>query len=374
MVKVGQNILGISPYKPGKPISEVERELGIKSAIKMASNENPTGISPKVREALINALSDLNLYPDGNAFYLKQAIVDYHKKLGEEIDFSEVFVGNGSNEVIDVAIRTLVKGDEEVVLSQLGFIAYELILNAADIKMHLIPQHSDFTVDIDGIIAAVNEKTKMICLINPNNPTGTYYSKEKFEKLLKAVPQDVILVVDEAYCDFADAPDYPNGLDYRSMHPNMLICRTLSKAFGLSGIRLGYAIGSKEIVDYMNRVREPFNTNSLAQVAGIAALQDPEYLANAIKVNREGRDYLYREFDRLGVKYLPTQGNFILIKVGEDEDSGFECYDYLLHKGIIVRMVKNYGLPNWIRISIGLMNQNELFVKYFEEFLKNNRK
>lgn len=370
MVKVGQNILGISPYKPGKPISEVERELGLTSAVKLASNENPTGVSPKVREALIKAVSELNFYPDGNAFYLKNAIIEYHKRRGEEIKFEEVFVGNGSNEVIDIAIRTLVKGDEEVVLSEQGFVAYELILKAADIRMKLVPQTKDTIVDIDGLIAAVNEKTKMLCLINPNNPTGTYYTKAQFEKLLKAVPQEVILVVDEAYFDFADAPDYPNGFDYRKMHPNMLICRTLSKAFGLSGIRLGYCITTPEIVDYMNRVREPFNTNSLAQIAGIAALQDDEYLKNAIKVNREGRDYLYKEFDRLHVTYLPTQGNFMLVKIGEEKELGMKCYDYLLHKGVIVRPVNNYGFPNWLRISIGLMDQNRLFIKHFEEFLK----
>ncbi|MBR4532669.1 histidinol-phosphate transaminase [bacterium] len=373
MVKVGENIKAISPYKPGKPISEVERELGLTSAIKLASNENPTGISPKVREALINAVSELNYYPDGNAYYLKNAIVEYHKTKGEEIKFEEVFVGNGSNEVIDIAIRTLIKGDEEVVLSEQGFVAYELILKAADIKMNLVPQTKDHVVDIDGLIAAVTPKTKMICLINPNNPTGTYYPKAQFEKLLKAVPQEVILVVDEAYFDFADAPDYPNGFNYRNVHPNMIICRTLSKAFGLSGIRLGYAVSTPEIVDYMNRVREPFNTNLLAQVAGIAAFKDTDYLKNAIKVNKEGKEYLYKEFTRLGIEYLPTQGNFMLFKVGEAQTSGRDCYDYLLHKGVIVRPVANYGFPNWLRLSIGLKEQNETFIKYFEEFLKTIR-
>lgn len=373
MVKVGENILGIKPYKPGKPVSEVERELGLASAIKLASNENPTGVSEQVKKALAAAVSELNYYPDGNAFYLKRAIIDYHATLGEEICFEEIFVGNGSNEVIDVAIRTLAQKDDEVVLSKQGFIAYELILKAANVKMNLVPQTREMKTDIDGIIAAVNDKTKMVCLVNPNNPTGAYYTKSDFEKLLSAVPRELVLIVDEAYFDFADAEDYPNSFNYRKIHPNMLICRTLSKAFGLSGIRLGYAIGTREIVDYMNRVREPFNTNSLAQVAGIAALQDREYLKNAVAVNKQGKEYLYKEFERLGLEYLPTQGNFILIKIGEDEKSGMDCYNYLLRKGVIVRPANNYDLPNRLRISIGLQSQNEFFIKQLESYLQTRK-
>nr|HPM46165.1 aminotransferase class I/II-fold pyridoxal phosphate-dependent enzyme [bacterium] len=199
MVKVGGNIKAITPYKPGKPISEVERELGLKDSIKLASNENPLGPSEKVVEAVRAAASELNFYPDGNAFYLKNAIVEYHKNRGEEIHFDELIVGNGSNEVIDIAIRTFLSGNEEIIVSEQAFIVYELIPAAANIKTVLIPQTKDHVVDIDAHIAAINDKTKMICLVNPNNPTGTYYSKAAFEKLLKAIPEDVILAVDEAY-------------------------------------------------------------------------------------------------------------------------------------------------------------------------------
>lgn len=372
MVRVGENIRAITPYKPGKPISEVERELGLHETIKLASNENPLGPSPKVVEAIKKAAFELNYYPDGNAYYLKNAIIDYHKKRGEEVHFDDIIVGNGSNEIIDIAIRTFVKDDEELIVSRQAFVVYELIPNAADIKSRLVPQTGDFRIDVDGYIAAITDKTKMICLINPNNPTGTYYSKAEFERLLKAIPEDVVLLVDEAYIDFVDAKDYPNSIYFRNLHKNMIIARTFSKAFGISGIRLGYAIATAELVDYMNRVREPFNTSSLAQAAGIAALEDSEYLKKSVSVNKAGKDYYYQEFKRLRLEYLPSQGNFILVKIGENPSVGMECFNYLLKKGVIVRPMGGYGFPNWIRISIGLENHNMICIKQIENFLNQN--
>ena len=369
MVKVGDNIKAITPYKPGKPISEVERELGLKDTIKLASNENPLGPSPKVVEAVRNAAVELNFYPDGNAFYLKNAIVEYHKSKGEDIHFDEIIVGNGSNEVIDIAIRTLLKGDEEIIVSKQAFVVYELIPAAANIKTVLIPQTADHVIDIDAHIAAINEKTKMICLVNPNNPTGTYYSKTAFEKLLAVIPEDVILVVDEAYVDFVDADDYPNSLHYRNHHKNTIVTRTFSKAFGISGIRLGYGIATAELVDYMNRVREPFNTSLLAQVAGIAALKDDEYLKRSVSVNKSGKEYYYQEFQRLNLEYLPTQGNFILVRVGSEPSSGMECFNYLMKNGVIVRPMGGYGFPNWVRISIGLEEHNKICISHLENFI-----
>ncbi|HQO91197.1 MAG TPA: histidinol-phosphate transaminase, partial [bacterium] len=222
---------------------------------------------------------------------------------------------------------------------------------------------------IDAHIAAINDKTKMICLVNPNNPTGTYYSKAAFEKLLKAIPEDVILAVDEAYVDFVDADDFPNSLNYRNVHKNTMVTRTFSKAFGISGIRLGYGIATAELVDYMNRVREPFNTSSLAQAAGIAALEDMDYLKKSVSVNKTGKDYYYQEFKRLGLEYLPTQGNFILVKLGENPAIGMECFNYLMKNGVIVRPMGGYGFPNWIRISIGLEDHNRICIEKLENFL-----
>lgn len=373
MIKVGENIKSITPYKPGKPISEVERELGLKETVKLASNENPLGPSPKVVEAVINAASQVHYYPDGNAFYLKNAIIEYHKTLGEDIHFDEIIVGNGSNEVIDIAIRTFLKGDEEAIVSKQTFVVYELIPAAADIKTVMIPQTKDNRVDIDGHIAAINDKTKMICLVNPNNPTGTHYSKAEFERLIDAIPENVILIVDEAYLDYVDADDYPNSMNYRARHKNTIITRTFSKAFGMSGIRLGYGIASAELVDYMNRVREPFNTNSLAQAAGIAALKDMDYLKKSVAVNKAGKEYYYQEFKRLNLKHLPTQGNFILVEVGAEPTVGKECFQYLMKNGVIVRPMGGYGFPNWIRISIGLEDQNKTCIRHLENFVTNKK-
>ena len=370
MVKVGKNILSITPYKPGKPISEVEREMGLSRTVKLASNENPLGPSPKVVEAIRKAAEEVNLYPDGNAYYLKNTIIEYHKEKGQNIDFDQIVVGNGSNEVIDIAIRTLVGEGEELIVSEQAFIVYELISKAAGIKMNLIPLKEGAVIDVDAYIERINENTKLICLVNPNNPTGTYYPKSDFEKLLKAVPENCVILVDEAYVDFVDVDDYPNSINYRSDYPNMITCRTFSKAFGISGMRLGYGITSAEIADYMNRVREPFNTNIIAQEAGIAALKDKEYLKKSVAVNKEGKEYYYQEFKRLGLEYLPTQGNFILVKVGDKPEDGMNCFNGLLKKGVIVRPMGGYKFPEWIRISVGLKEQNEECVKELETYLK----
>ncbi len=369
MVSVAKNILSIKPYKPGKPISEVQRELGLDTITKLASNENPLGASPKVVEAIKNMASQVNIYPDGSAFELKNAIIEYHKEKGQNLTQNQIVVGNGSNDVIEIAIRTLVSGDEELVVSKQAFIVYELISKASNIKYKTVPLKDDFSFDIDAYINAFTEKTKLVCLVNPNNPTGTYFSKSDFEKLLKALPKDAIVLVDEAYIDFVDKEDYPDSLNYRSDYPNMISCRTFSKAFGMSGLRLGYGITSEEIADYMNRVREPFNTNIIAQTAGIAALKDKEYLKKGVELNNSEREKYYEEFKKLGLEYVPSQGNFILVKVGEDDESGMNAYNFLLKNGVIVRPMNGYGFPKHIRISIGLEEENKKCISILKQFL-----
>jgi len=370
MIRIGEHIKAIKPYKPGKPISEVERELGLSHTVKLASNENPLGANPNVVEAIKKAAEEVAFYPDGNAFYLKNAIVEYHAKKNEKIDFDGVIVGNGSNEVIDIAIRTLVGPGEELLVSKQAFIIYELIPAAANIKTVLVPQTSDHKIDIDGYIAAITDKTKLVCLVNPNNPTGTYYTKSDFEKLLAAMPENAILLVDEAYYDYVDVDDYPDTLSYRDKFKNIMVTRTFSKAFGVSGVRLGYGITTPEIADYMNRVREPFNTNILAQAAGIAALKDMEYLRRSVEVNKAGKEYYYDQFSEMGLEYLETQGNFILVKIDDNPASGMECFNFLLKKGVIVRPMAGYGFPNWIRISIGLEDMNAECIKQFRVFME----
>ncbi len=371
MIRVAEHVKSIVAYKPGKPISEVERELGLHKTIKLASNENPLGVGKKVEEAIKSAASEVNLYPDGNAYYLKQALVDYHRSLGEEIRAENLVVGNGSNEVIELAIRTLIDREigEELLVSEQAFVVYELIGKAAGITVKLVPQTKDYRTDIQGYIDAITDKTKLICLINPNNPTGTYYTAEEFERLLAAVPDGCVVLVDEAYVDYVDADDYSYSMRYREQCDNLIITRTFSKAFGMSGVRLGYAITSEEIAGYLNKVREPFNTSSIAQAAGIAALGDREYLKRAIRVNREGKEFYYRSFEKMGLKYIPSQGNFILVKVGNTPDSGKQIYDRMLRKGVIVRPMAGYGFSEWIRISIGLPEENEVCVNVLKEVL-----
>ena len=370
MIKIAKHILDITPYKPGKPVSEVERELGLSKTVKLASNENPLGPSKKVVEAIVKAAEEVNFYPDGNSFYLKQALVEYHAKKGQIIEPDQIVMGNGSNEVIDIAIRTLVGKDEELLVSEQAFIVYELISKGAGISMKLIPQTADHRIDIQGYIDAITDKTKLICLVNPNNPTGSYYTTEDFELLLNAVPDGCVVLVDEAYVDFVDVADYPNSLSFRDRFPNMITTRTFSKAFGISGIRLGYGITSLEIASYLNRVREPFNTNSLAQAAGIAALKDMDYLARSIQTNKAGKEYYYQAFSEMGLQYIPTQGNFILVRVGEEPTIGMETFNAMLRKGVIVRPMGGYGFPNWIRISIGLDDENRECIKVLKECLK----
>jgi histidinol-phosphate aminotransferase len=369
MVQVAKNILSIKPYKPGKPISEVKRELGLTTITKLASNENPLGPSPKVIETIKQVASQINIYPDGSAYELKNAIIKYHKNKNQTVTQNQIVVGNGSNDVIEIAIRTLVGKDEELVVSKQAFIVYELISKASNINYKTVPLKQDFSFDIDAYINAFTEKTKLVCLVNPNNPTGTYFSKQEFEKLLKALPKNAIVLIDEAYIDFVDKEDYPDSLNYRKNYPNMISCRTFSKAFGMSGLRLGYAITSEEIADYMNRVREPFNTNIIAQTAGITALEDEEYLKKGVLLNNTQREIYYKEFEKMGLEYVPSQGNFILVKVGETEDSGMKAYNFLLKNGVIVRPMNGYGFPKHIRISIGLEEENQKCISILKQFL-----
>lgn len=368
-VKVAEYIEKISPYRPGKPISEVERELGIYDTVKMASNENPLGPSPKVMQAIRDDLKYIHLYPDGSAYYLKHAIMKHLAKY--HLSIEEVCVGNGSSEVIDVLIRALVTPQEEILISAQAFMVYELIAKAANIPVTLVPLRKDHHFDIDGYIERITDKTKMVALVNPNNPTGTYYTKKEFENLLSNVPERCVVLVDEAYHEYVDAPDCPNAMEYRKDFENLVICRTFSKAFGLSGLRLGYGVSTAEIGDTYRKVRAPFNVNELAQVAGVAALEDEDYVRRGVENNRKGKDFYYAEFRRLGLEFFQTQGNFILVHVGGGDTGGVECYQAVLKEGVILRPVGNYGFPDWIRISIGLPEQNERCIVALEAYLRN---
>lgn len=357
---VPQHIASLIPYPPGKPIDELERELGISGSIKLASNENPLGPSPKAVKAMQAVLSGLHRYPDGSGYYLRNKLAE---KFGFPADWFAL--GTGSNEIIELLLRCFLGKDEEVLTSKTSFAVYAIITQAVGGKITEVPM-KDLRFDLPAIAAHINERTKIIFLTNPNNPTGTYYTKAEFDAFLEKVPDDCLVAVDEAYFEFVDAKDYPNGLDYLSGRPNLIVMRTFSKIYGLAGVRLGFAVAHPQIIDFMNRVRQPFNVNLLAQVAGVAALDDDEFVRKSQENNREGLAYLYGELGRLGFSYVPTVTNFFLI---EGPVPGRQIYDKLLREGVIVRPLENYGLPKYFRVNVGTPAENRRFIAALEKVL-----
>ncbi len=349
-----KKIESITPYAPGKPVEELERELGISGSIKLASNENPIGPSPKGIAAIADCIKGLNRYPDGAAHYLKDAISE---KFG--CSPPEIILGNGSNELLDIIVRTFLLEGEEAVYAEPSFVVYKMSVQAAGRKGISVPL-KDGKHDLAAMADAINERTKIIFIANPNNPTGTINTQAEIGAFMARVPEDAIVVVDEAYFEYVTNPEYPDTFKYLRDGRNIIILRTFSKVYGLAGLRIGYGFAPARLVDFMNRVRAPFNTNSIAQAAAMAALSDDEHVRRSVEVNEEGKKYLYAELTKMGVDYLPTQANFIwmdLHKVAR------KLYDALLRKGVIVRPMG----PTQIRVTIGLMPENERFVKAMRE-------
>lgn len=354
-------IQDLTPYPPGKPIEELEREYGIKNSIKLASNENALGPSAKAVEAIKAALSKLHRYPDGSGYYLKKRLSE---KLG--VDQDNIVLGNGSNELIELIVRTFINPGEEVITSRPTFLVYRKMAQSVGGQNIVIPL-KEGCHDLVGVAQAVTAKTKLIFLDNPNNPMGTVIKKNAFAEFLKNLPPQVIVVADEAYYDFIAASNTFCGLDYLDSPYLVITLRTFSKAYGLAGLRIGYGVMRKELSEYINRVRQPFNVNSLAQVGALAALNDEEHLAKTKEMVGQGLDYLRTEVERLGYRCLHTQTNFFLIDLGTD---GKMAYESLLQKGVIVRPMHAYGLPNYVRVTVGIPAENERFLKAFKEVLK----
>jgi histidinol-phosphate aminotransferase len=354
-------IRSLIPYEPGKPIEEVEREYGISNSIKLASNENPLGPSPKALAAIRAKLDDLHLYPDGDCFYLKQGVA---QKLG--VAPEQLIFGNGSNEIIELAARTFMRPGDEAVMARQAFVVYQLIIQAVGGKGIQVPLR-DYTHDLDAIADAVTAQTRMVFLANPNNPTGTIFRRAEWEKFLGKVSRDVLLIVDEAYFEYAQDPDYPDSLKYHEAGRAILTLRTFSKLYGLAGLRIGYGVAPKEIIAMMQRVRQPFNVNAPAQWAALAALDDAEHKKRSLEVNRQGLDYLQSEFKRLGLDYVPSHGNFILVKVGK----GQEVFKQLLTQGVIVRPMGGYQFPEHVRVTVGTMVENQKFIAALQKVIKN---
>jgi len=355
-----EGVENLVPYPPGKPIEELERELGITGSIKLASNENPLGPSPLATQAITDRLDALHRYPDGSGFYLKSKL---SKKYSIPPD--QIILGNGSNELIELVIRTFLSTEENVIQAFPTFLVYEKIVKGAGGQMISVPL-SNFKIDLDEISKAITSKTKMVFINNPNNPTGSVLSEEQMTCFLEDIPEDIVVILDEAYIEFVSDPAVANGLKLLEKRPLLVVLRTFSKLYGLAGLRIGYGFGSREVIDYMNRVRQPFNANTLAQTAANAALDDMAFVSQTLKLVREGLDYLYNGIQDMGLKCIPTQANFFLIKVPL---GGKKTYELMLREGVIVRSMDSYGLPEYIRINVGLPKENERFIKTLRKIM-----
>jgi histidinol-phosphate aminotransferase len=359
-------IRGLTPYPPGLPIEELERELGIRDSIKLASNENPLGPSPKALAALRDALPLLHRYPDGSAFYLKRRLAEH---CGVHPD--EVLVGNGSNEIIELVVRTFLRPGDEAVMADQAFVIYRLVVQAAGGKPHAVPLH-DFTHDLESIARAVTPETRLVFLANPNNPTGTIFHADDWEAFLDAMAgRELVVVADDAYADYVEDPDYPDTMRARSdPRVPVITLRTFSKLYGLAGLRIGYAVAAAPLIEVMGQVRQPFNVNLLGQIGALAALDDHEHVAQTLAVNREGMAYLCESFDRMDLPWVPSAANFILVEVGR----GLEVYEGLLQRGVIVRPMDGYGFPDHLRVTVGLPAENRRFIGALEAVLAELRR
>ena len=349
----------VKNYEPGKPLEELEREYGIRDAVKMASNENALGPSPKALEAVRKALPRIHRYPEGGCYYLRKALAKRLCVAPESLVF-----GNGSDEILVFAVRAFVGQESEVIIADPTFLIYQIAAEVENARVIQVPM-KDFRYDLDGMADRIGEKTRLIFIANPDNPVGTYSSQKKLEAFLKRVPAGVLVVLDEAYYEFASArKDYPESLKLLKSYPNLLVTRTFSKAYGLSGLRVGYGIAAAEVTAALNKVREPFNVNLLAQVAACAALGDGAHLRKTQKLVDEGRRYLEGEFGKLKLRTVKTATNFVLADLGSDAKT---VYEKLLRRGVIVRPMGVWGLPSFIRVTIGKPEENRRFVKALKE-------
>lgn len=359
-------VQGLVPYQPGKPITELERELGLTSIVKLASNENPLGPSPKVLSAIQAALPDLSLYPDGNGYDLKMVL---SAKYG--VDYQQITLGNGSNEILELIARTFLSNKLSAVFSQYAFAVYPLVTQAIGAQSLVAPaadgsKHPEFGHDLDAMSDTIDVNTRIVFIANPNNPTGTYLSSEQLSSFIQALPNNIICVVDEAYFEYVKSEDNFDSMHWLADNPNLIITRTFSKAYGLAGLRIGYSISSTEIADLLNRVREPFNNNSLALVAAEAALDDQGYLTQSIEINHTGMRQFIDFFKASDLQWIPSLGNFITVNLKRD---ALLVYQSMLERGVIVRPVANYGLPEHLRISIGTGADNQRCINALTEIL-----
>ena len=348
----------ISPYVPGKPVEELAREYGLVESqiIKLASNENPRGPSPKVRAAIAAAAAGVTRYPDGNGFALKQALASRFR-----VGIEQIVLGNGSNDILELATQAFLRPGDDTVYSQHAFAVYPLATQARGAHGIEVPAR-DLGHDLAAMRAAVTPQTRIVFIANPNNPTGTWLPPTEVQAFVASVPRGVLVVLDEAYNEYLQPDEQASSASWIAAYPNLIVSRTFSKAYGLAGLRVGYGIADAGVADMLNRVRQPFNVNSIAQAAALAALDDDAYVAESARLNREGLLQLMQGLDAIGIAYLPSHGNFLMIRVADAGKGAALVYEGLLRAGVIVRPVANYGLPDWLRVTVGLPEENARFL------------
>jgi histidinol-phosphate aminotransferase len=348
------HVKAIAPYQPGKPISDLARELGLDEAgiVKLASNENPLGVNESALLAMTRALSDVTRYPDGNGFDTKAAIC---AKFGVAAD--QVVLGNGSNDVLELAARALLTAQSSAVYAQHAFAVYPLVTQATGARGIEVPAR-DYGHDLDAMLAAIEADTRLVFVANPNNPTGTYLDGDRLERFIAAVPADVLVVLDEAYTDYLPRSLRYDSIAWLTKYPNLMVSRTLAKAYGLAGLRVGFGLASAPVIDLLNRVRQPFNVNSVAQAGAVAVLNDPAFLERSYEVNLAGMRQMTEGLTRLGLTFIPSYANFVTFRVGP----AAEVFKRLLAQGVIVRPIASYGMPEHLRVSIGTAQENARFL------------
>jgi histidinol-phosphate aminotransferase len=356
----------LQPYSPGKPVEELERELGIGNAIKLASNENPLGCSPLVTAVLARASEHIELYPDANAYYLKQRLA---QKLG--VEQNQITIGNGSNDVLDLVARSFLDRDAAAIYSQYAFMVYAMVTQACGAKAQVAdamgPDAAQpYGHDLDAMLALIGDNTRVIFIANPNNPTGTWLQSDALQSFIAQVPGDIAIVIDEAYFEYVDVEQYPDSLQWLDRYPNLIVTRTFSKIYGIAGLRIGYSVSSPELCDLFNRVRQPFNGNTLALAAARVALDDEAFVEQSRRSNQQGLQLMQAWFDQRGIGYIPSAGNFLSVRFGANSA---EVYQQLLERGIIVRPVANYNMSDFLRISVGSKPQLEQMFAALEDIL-----
>ena len=354
----------LQAYQPGKPLDELERDYGITDAVKLASNENPLGPGLAAMNAVKAGIEELSRYPDGNGFKLKTQLAEHHG-----VDVEQITLGNGSNDILELLTRAFVSPEHEIIFSQHAFAVYPIVTQAVGAKAVVIPA-LNWGHDLSAMGDSVTDKTRVIFIANPNNPTGTFLNKNDLKQFLDAIPKNILIVLDEAYFEYASDPamnadNYPDGRQWLDDFPNLIVTRTFSKVHGLAGLRIGYSLSHPDVADILNRVRQPFNVNSIALAAACAALKDKTHLKNSLACNVTGMKQLTDAFANMGLEFIASVGNFICVKVGD----GLKVYDALLHHGVIVRPIANYEMPEYLRITIGTSAENDRFIHALQAVL-----